>query len=206
MIKSFKEIIKRYFISGVAVVVPAIITYLVLKFLFQTVDGILQSYLQDLLGFYRAGLGLLTIVLLILVFGILTRNWVGHRIYEAGDRLIARMPLIRPIYSAAKQLLHALTSDSGGSFKDVGLVEYPRKGLYQLCFVARPVEIHAEGKTRSHLTVFVPATPTPVTGMVVVVPAEDIILLDMSIEDGVKFLVSGGVASPSVLKQRMTTE
>ncbi|UCC44316.1 MAG: DUF502 domain-containing protein [Candidatus Zixiibacteriota bacterium] len=203
---SIVDIIKRYFIGGVLVVVPAILTFLVLQFLFEAVDGILATYLHDILGYYRTGLGVLTIVLLIMLCGVLTRNFLGRRIYEAGDRLLVRVPLIRPIYSAAKQLLQAMTTAQDGSFKEVGLVEYPRRGAYQLCFVSRRLTLNIDGEQRRFASVFVPSTPTPVSGMVVLVPAHEIMLLDMTVEDGIKFLVSGGVASPSLLTSRRPAE
>ncbi len=203
VINNLIDIIKRYFISGVLVVVPVILTFIVLRFLFETIDGILKTYLHNILGYYRTGLGVLTIALLILLFGVLTRNYVGSRIYRAGDRLLVRMPIIRPIYSAAKQLLEAMTTSTGGSFKEVGLVEYPRKGAYQLCFVSRYFELDVEGEKRKFVAVFVPSTPTPVSGMVVIVPVEEVLRLDMSVEDGIKFLVSGGVASPELVRHRM---
>ncbi|HUV30743.1 MAG TPA: DUF502 domain-containing protein [Acidobacteriota bacterium] len=199
------DTVKRYFISGVLVVVPVILTFIVLRFLFQAVDGILETYLHDILGYYRTGLGVLTITLLILLFGVLTRNWIGRRIYRAGDRLLVRMPIIRPIYSAAKQLLEAVTTTTeGGSFKEIGLVEYPRKGAYQICFVSRRLELNVGGERRRFISVFVPSTPTPVSGMVVIVPADEVVLLDMTVEDGIKFLVSGGVASPALLNEKVT--
>ena len=199
------DAIKRYFISGVLVVVPVILTFIVLRFLFEAVDGILQTYLHDLLGYYRTGLGVLTIVLLIMLFGVLTRSFIGHKIYRAGDRLLARLPIIRAIYSAAKQLLEAIAAPTTtGSFKEVGLVEYPRKGVYQLCFISRTdMCLRIGGEERQFTTVFVPSTPTPISGMVVMVPTDEVVRLDMSVEDGIKYLVSGGVVSPTILNDRM---
>jgi uncharacterized membrane protein len=205
VVNAILDVIKRQFVSGMLVVVPVILTFIVLRFLFQAIDGILDPLLSNLLGFYRAGLGVLTLILLILLFGFLTRNFVGRRIYELGDRLLARVPLIRPIYTAAKQLMEAMTSSSGGSFKDVGLVEYPRRGVYQLCFVSNRLLIEDSGDDKPYYSVFVPSSPTPVSGMVVVVPEDELIFLEMSVEDGIKFLVSGGVASPEQLRRRATS-
>jgi uncharacterized membrane protein len=193
--KQFNESIRRYFLSGVLVVVPIILTYLVLKFLFEAVDGILEPWLTGLLGYYKTGLGLLTTVLLILLAGVLTRNFIGHKLYRYGDKLLVRMPVIRPIYSAAKQLLEAIAMPSTNSFKEVGLVEYPRRGAFALCFITKYIDIYTDGSPRKYATCFVPSTPTPVSGMVILVPVEDVTPLTMSVEEGVQFLVSGGVAS-----------
>jgi len=194
--------LRRYFVSGVLVVVPIILTYLVLKFLFQAIDGILQPALHGLLGYFVPGLGVITTLLLIILAGVLTRNFIGNRLYRAGDRVLARLPVIRPIYSAAKQLLEAMTSTSTRSFKEVGLVVYPRPGSYAMCFIARRITVQTDEGVKELETVFVPSTPAPVSGMVVMVPPEDVIRLDMTVEDGIKFLVSGGVASPENLTVR----
>lgn len=199
---SIFAVLKRYFIGGVLVVVPFILTFLVLRFLFETVDGILQPYLSNLLGYYRTGLGVLTTILIILLAGVLTRNLIGARIYRVGDRLLARAPLIRPIYSASKQLLAALTRTDAGSFQEVALIEYPRQGVYSVCLISQRTRIEVGEGVRDYCTCFVPSTPTPVSGMTVIVPAENVILVDMSVEEGVKFLVSGGVAAPGLIKSK----
>lgn len=200
---SMADVLKRYFVSGVLVVVPIILTYFVLRFLFDTIDGILQPVLHNLLGYYRTGLGVLTTLLIILLTGIVARNYFGARLFRLGDRLLNATPLIRPIYSASKQLLEALTSAGDTrSFREVALIEYPRPGAYALCFVARRFELDINGTSRLHVACFVPSTPTPVSGMVIVVPAEELIALDMTVEEGIKFLVSGGVAAPSLIKRR----
>ena len=122
--------LKRYFFSGVLVVVPIILTYIVLKFLFDVIDGILSPLLYRIFGYYVTGLGLLTTLLIIILAGVLTRNFLGARLYHLGDRLLRRMPVIRPVYSAAKQLLESLAAGSGTAFKEVGLIQYPRLGSY----------------------------------------------------------------------------
>lgn len=188
--------------SGVLVAVPFILTFIVLRFLFEAVDGILEPYLHDLLGYYRTGLGLATTLLVILLAGILTRNLIGNRLYRIGDRWLTRVPLIRLIYSASKQLLEAITGQDSSSFKEVALIEYPRKGLYSLCFVSQRIKIEMKGISREYATCFVASTPTPISGMTVIVPSEDVIPVKMTVEEGIKFLVSGGVASPSIIKNK----
>ncbi len=192
--------IKRHFLSGVLVVVPVILTFMVLRFLFEVVDGILQPVLHPLLGYYRTGLGLLTTILIILLAGVLTRSFVGARLYRLGDKLLNRVPLINPIYSASKQLIEALTGADARTFKGVALVEYPRPGVYALGFISRVTEVESDGELKMYASCFVPSTPTPVSGMVVLVPVEQVKMVDMTVEQGVKFLVSGGVASPDLIK------
>ena len=209
LLDTVKAIVKRHFVSGVLVVVPLILTYLVLKFLFEAVDGLLQPLLHRVVGWHVPGLGIVTTILLIILAGFFTRNFVGARLYRLGESILVRMPLIRPIYSAAKQLLEAIALPNVESFKEVALVEYPRRGAYALCFVAKRLSMEIKGETSEHVTVFVPSTPTPVSGIVLVVPASDVLSVNMTVEEGVKFLVSGGVASPSTLHcqpQRSSSE
>jgi uncharacterized membrane protein len=194
--------LKRYFVSGVLVVVPLILTYIVLKFLFEAIDGILRPILHKVFGYYVPGLGVFTTLLIIILAGILTRNFIGARLYRMGDRLLVRMPIIRPVYSAAKQLLEAVTVPSAKSFTEVALVEYPRRGAFALGFVAKRVDLEINGEVRKFATVFVPSTPTPISGMVVIIPLDEVIPVNMTVEEGVKFLVSGGVASPELIKHR----
>ena len=200
LLDTIKAIVKRHFVSGVLVVVPLILTYLVLKFLFEAVDGLLQPLLFRVVGWYVPGLGVVTTILLIILAGFFTRNFIGARLYRLGESILGRMPLIRPIYSAAKQLLEAIALPTVDSFKEVALVEYPRRGVYALCFVAKRPVVEIDGETRVYVTVFIPSTPTPVSGIVLLVPIAEVMSVNMTVEEGVKFLVSGGVASPSILK------
>lgn len=197
--------IRRYFVSGVLVVVPLILTYIVLKFLFESVDSVLQPFLEKVLGYSVYGLGVFTTILLIILAGILTRNFIGARLYRVGDRIMTAMPIIRPIYSAAKQLLEAVAMPSMNAFKEVALVEYPRRGAWALGFISNRVNVTVDGTLKRYTTVFMPSTPTPISGMVILVPEEDAIPLEMTVEEGVKFLVSGGVASPELLQRKNYT-
>jgi uncharacterized membrane protein len=190
-------------LSGLLVVAPLILTYLILKFLFELIDGLLEPLISKVLGYYTVGLGLLITVLLILLAGILTRNFLGAAVHKMVDTVLARLPIISPIYSSAKQLLEAVTIPSRGSFKEVVLVEYPRKGVYAVGFVTRRMEILAEGKLRSFAAVLIPSTPTPFSGMAILYQVEDMIPLNLSIEDALKFLVSGGVVSPESMQEKL---
>jgi len=195
-------VVKRHFVSGMLVVVPLILTYLVLKFLFEAVDGIMQPLILGIFGYYVPGLGLVTTILVITLTGLLIRNFIGARLYRAGDRILERVPIIRPIYSAAKQFLEAVAIPTRNSFKSVVLIEYPRPGIWAMAFLSNRMEVEVRGGNQRLVSVFVPSTPTPISGMVVLVPEEEATILDMTVEEGIKFLVSGGVASPSLIKRR----
>lgn len=200
IVHNISTVIKRYFLSGVLVVVPLIVTYMVLRFLFDALDGVLQPILQKLVGIYIPGLGVIATLVLIAIAGILTRNYVGEKLVELGDKLLAHVPLIRPIYSGAKGLLEATTGKSTSSFKEVAVIEYPRKGTYTICFIAQHIELEVEGRARRFTTVFIPSSPTPFTGWSILVPFEEVTAIDMTVEAAIKFLVSGGVVSPSTFR------
>ena len=199
-------LIKRHFIGGMLIVVPLILTYLVLKFLFESVDGVLQPLIHSLLGYYVPGLGVVTTLLLILLAGILTRNYIGEQLYRVTEKAIARLPLIRPIYSAVKQLVDAIAGPTMQSFKEVALIEYPREGIWAIGFVSNRIEVEVKGKKTRCVSIFMPSTPTPVSGMVIVIPEEKANILKMTVEEGIKFLVSGGVASPLLLSDSKRTK
>jgi len=203
--KNFGAIVKRSFISGVLVVVPVILTYIVLKFLFEAIDGLLRPLIFRAFGYDLPLLGFITLLLIILLVGIGVRSYVGNRIYRIGDRLLKRLPLIRPFYSAARQLLDSVTGSAVHSFKDVALIEYPSKGMWSLGFVANHVHVQLGDVTRQCAVVFVPSTPTPISGMAVIVPLDEVHPVDLSIEQCIKFLVSGGVASPELIKDKAKT-
>lgn len=194
--------LRRYFASGVLVVVPIILTYIVLRFLFESIDGILRPVIGGVFGYFIPGLGILITVLIILLAGLFTRNLLGARLYRVGDRILARMPIIRPVYSAAKQLLEAIMIPTKGSFKEVAMVEYPRRGAWALCFISNRLLIETEEGTRAYVSVFVPSTPTPISGMVITVPEDQVFTVDMTVEEGVKFLVSGGVTSQKLIRKK----
>jgi uncharacterized membrane protein len=200
----FKEKIlkslKFYFLSGVLVIVPLIITYVVLKFLFVGVDNLLSPLIVKLTGYYIPGLGILATLILIFLAGFFTTNIVGLRVFSLWEKIFVKTPLVRTIYIAAKQLVEGLAISDKKAFQKVVLVEYPRSGIYALGFITKEVEMQLEKKEPGKLlAVYIPSTPTPFTGIVILFPKEEVIFLDLSVEEGVKFVVSGGIASPEKL-------
>ena len=192
---------RRRFVSGILVVVPLGVTYLVLKFLFQTVDGILAPAVRAALGREIPGVGILVTVLLIMLVGWVATGVAGGRLIRIWEGWLVRIPLIRIVYGAAKQFLESVASRDGTSFKQVGLLQYPREGLYSICFLANRLSIRVRGETSERITAFVPSTPTPFTGMMVMVKPEDVIPLTLKVEDAIKLLVSGGIVVPSMLAE-----
>lgn len=197
------DALRRYFVSGVLVVVPIILTYVVLSFMFESIDGILSPYLRKVLGYTVPGLGILTTLLLILLAGVLTYNFIGSSLFRAGDRALRSFPFVRIIYMSAKQLVEGVTLPQRETFKEVALIEYPRRGVFALCFVVkRPRLVSGDGESEL-VSLFVPSTPTPISGMVIMARPEEVMVLDMSVEDAFKFLISGGIVSPELFRARI---
>jgi uncharacterized membrane protein len=199
----FLATVRRHFLSGVLITVPVVVTLYVLYFLFQKVDGLLSPLLARVLGYSVPGMGLVGTVSLIILAGILTQySTFGTRLYALGEVLFIRTPLVRAIYSAVKQLVGAFTLPQKKMFDQVVFIEYPRKGILSVAFASSRVILASSGTRAEYLTVFVPSTPTPVTGWMVVVPREDVIPTELTIEEAVKILMSGGIATPQEIRCR----
>jgi uncharacterized membrane protein len=194
--------LRRYFLSGILVIVPIIITIWVLRFLFGKIDGLLSPYLTEVLGYKIPGLGIAATIILIFLAGFLTANVIGSRLFRIWEIFLIKTPLVRTIYGSSKQLVEALTTTEKESFKQVVLVEFPRKGMFCLGFLTRGIEVDRKGTKDELVAVYIPSTPTPFTGWTMLFPKEDVIPLDMTIEEGIKFFVSGGIAAPEKLTHK----
>jgi uncharacterized membrane protein len=194
--------LRRYFLSGILVIVPLIITFMVLRFLFEGVDGLLSPIFTKLLKHHIPGLGLAATIVLIFIAGILTANVIGSRLFKFGEIFFIKTPLIRTIYGSSKKLIEAVATTDKHSFKQVVLVEFPRKGIFCLAFMTNEVKTKFENKEEELISVFIPSTPTPFTGWTLLFRREEVIPLDIKVEEGIKFFVSGGIASPDMLIQK----
>ncbi len=152
-----------------------------------------ETYLQ----FYIPGLGLILVVIIILVVGLLTRNFIGGKIVRFGENIVNRIPFVRSLYTGVKQLMEAFFIQKNDAFKRVGLLEYPRRGIYVLGFVTGESKGEVQSKTgKNMINVFVPTSPNPTSGFYILIPEDDLIILDMSVEDAFKLIISGGMLSP----------
>ncbi|MFQ6031948.1 MAG: DUF502 domain-containing protein [Candidatus Zixiibacteriota bacterium] len=190
--------LRRYFLSGILVIVPLIITVLVLRFLFEGIDGLLSPYLAKLLGYKVPGSGVVATIILIFLAGFLTANVIGSRLFKIWEIFLIKTPLVRTIYGSSKQLVEALTTTEKESFKQVVLVEFPRKGMFSLGFLTREIEVERKETKDKLVAVYIPSTPTPFSGWTMLFPKEDVVPLDMTVEQGIKFFVSGAIASSKV--------
>lgn len=195
--------IRRWFISGLLVWVPIWVTILVIKFLADVLGSVLslapKSYQPDaLLGFHIPGIGVVLILLIILITGAIAANFIGSSLVGLWDSLIGRIPLVRTIYMSVKQVMQTLFKPGGQSFRKVLLVEYPRAGMWSLAFQTRDttpeVEQYLNGEAM--VSLFIPTTPNPTSGFLMMVPRKSVIEMNISVEQALKFVISLGVMQP----------
>lgn len=202
--------LRGYFLTGLIVVGPVAITIYVFWWFINLVDGwvkplLPEAYLPDnYLPFPIPGVGLIVGIIALIFVGALTANLFGRTIVSYGEMMLDRMPVVRGVYRLLKQIFQTVFSKSGTSFKRVGLIEFPRRGLYTLVFISGepPAEVKNKvGNGELWMTVFLPNAPNPTTGFVIFIPASEVTMLDMAIEDGVKMVVSAGLVSPDQARE-----
>jgi len=195
-------LVRRYIIAGLLVWVPLLITGLVIKVIVDAMDFTIlllpAGWRPEVwLGFNIPGMGVVVAVVIVFLTGMVVANIVGRKLFELGEAIVARIPLVRSIYSAVKQVLRTILDDGGQSFRKVVLVEYPRKGVWTIGFQTGVGVGEVQQRTdREVITVFIPTTPNPTSGFVILVPREDAQELDMTIEEGLRFVMSLGVVTP----------
>jgi len=146
------------------------------------------------------GVGVVTTLTLVFLIGLFTKNWAGRKLWDIGENIVARIPVIRSVYVGAKQVVDTFATNSTKSFSKVVMLEYPRKGIYCLAFITSHTKGEAQERTEEDLVnIFLPTTPNPTSGFLLLVPKEDLIELDMSVEDGIKMIVSGGLVTPKYI-------
>ena len=186
--------LRRYFVTGLATLFPVAVTVWLVVAIFNFAD----SQLGRLIGVSFPGLGLVVTLAVIFLTGVLSIHFFGRVLFQTIEGWLGRLPIVKKIYPPVKQLAQFLFSEeSRRAFRRVVLVAYPRAGAYSLAFVTNESETMATGKRERLLTLLIPNPPSPFTGPIIFVPEEEILPLDMSVEDAVKLIVSGGVvASP----------
>jgi uncharacterized membrane protein len=194
---------RRYLMTGLLVWLPLGVTLLVVKLLVDTMDETLmilpEEYRPDhLLGFHIPGLGVVLSVVVVLITGVIMANFFGQQLLAAWEAILNRIPLVRSIYASVKQLSETLLSSGGQSFRKVLLIEYPRKGLWTLAFQTGTEVGEAQTKTGEDvINVYVPTTPNPTSGFFLMVPRRDVVELEMSVDQGLKMIISMGVVVPA---------
>ena len=200
--------LRRYLVAGLLVWLPLGVTIFLFRILIGLMDKSLvliprQYHPEELLGVSVPGLGVILTIVLLLLTGVLTANIVGRSFVGGWESLMDRIPVARSIYSAAKNFTEIVFSDTGNAFSKVLLVEYPRKGLYTLTFQTASDVGEIQGRTGEDVVCcFVPTTPNPTSGFIIIVPKKDTMELDMEIDEAVKLIMSLGVVVPTWSKQQ----
>ncbi len=193
--------LRNVLIAGTLVAIPLVGTYFVFKFLFELLDGIFQPAIVYLLKRYfpslgvksLPGVGLVALVILVYLLGLLATNVIGKRFIRWLEGVIARTPIIKYVYSAAREAVDSLRRLQSVPFKQVVIVEFPKAGMYSLGFVTGKA---IDFKGQEKIPVFIPHTPNPMTGFLVLLTTKDIINTDITVEDAMKMVLSGGLVSP----------
>jgi len=201
-LKRLRTALKNYFLTGLLVILPIFITVYVILALIRGMDAILKyipaKYLPETyLHVHIPGLGFILVVILVFVVGLLARNFVGRKIVNLGENIVDRIPLVRVLYAGVKQLLEPIFLRKTNAFKRVALIEYPRRGVYVIGFITGESKGEIQNKTsKNMINVFVPTTPNPTSGFYILIPEDEVIVLNMSVEDAFKLIISGGIVSP----------
>ena len=200
--KRLRTSLKNYFLTGLLVILPIFITVYIILSLIRAMDAILKyipaEYLPETyLQIHIPGLGLILVVILVFVVGLLTRNFIGRKIVKLGENIVDRIPLVRVLYTGVKQLLEPLFLQKTNAFKRVALIEYPRRGVHVIGFVTGESKGEVQSKiSKNMMNVFVPTTPNPTSGFYILIPEDEVVYLNMSVEDAFKLIISGGIVSP----------
>ncbi len=186
--------IRGRFLAGLLVVAPLWLTYIALKFFFRTLDGFFAPLIKHSFGFSIPGLGFILLIAFIYLIGMITSNILGRSLFHFWEAILHRIPFVKNIYQGAKQLIHTISLSKSTAFKRVVLIEYPRAGLLALGFVTNSILDETNGK-RS-VIVFIPHTPSPTSGMFEIVSENEVIETDLTVEEGIKMVISGGLVTP----------
>lgn len=189
--------LRKLFVTGLFVLLPVVATIYILLFLFNIFDGLFRGVLQTVFGRPLPGVGVVFTLLLVLLTGFLATNIIGKKIIVSLEKMIGKVPVMNSVYSALKQVVDAFSPDQTNAFQRVAMVEYPRKGTWSIGFVTGISSGEIQRKTEHEvLNIFIPTTPNPTSGFLIFVPKQDVIFLEMSVEDGLKLIISGGVITP----------
>jgi uncharacterized membrane protein len=203
--------VKKYFITGLLIWIPVVITAWVLNLLVSTMDQTLlllpeQWQTKQLLGVHIPGMGVIITLIVVFVTGLLAANFIGRRVVSVWDGILTRIPVVKSIYGGVKQVSDTLFSSTGQAFRKALLVQYPREGAWTVAFLTGTpggdVVNHLHGE---YVSVYVPTTPNPTSGFFLIFRRSDVIELDMSVDDALKYIVSMGVVPPGAGKRKVAS-
>lgn len=192
--------LRATFGRGIVVLIPVVFTLWILSLLFNFIDGLTSPIYDEILGRHIKGIGFITMLGLILIVGVLSRNFIGRTVGAFIEKVISTIPFARSIYAAVRDLFQAIqTGGKGKSFRQVVLFEYPRQGLWTVGFVTNKIELRGSAGDDELVSVYIPSPPNPTAGNLVLVPRRQIQILEMSVEEGLKFVLSGGIVTTGTL-------
>ena len=209
MLKKLQRRIRNIFITGLLITLPIALTYFILQFLFKNLDSLSPVFTKVLIdlgapipeGYRIPALGLVITLLIVLAVGWFTTNFFGKRLILLGENIVGKIPFVRRIYKGSKQVVQSIAHADTRAFRKVVLIEFPRRGMLAIGFVTGEARGEVQENTCDDvLNVFVPTMPNPTSGFLVFAPPEELTEIDMSIEDGVKYVVSGGIVTTERLK------
>ncbi len=203
MAVSIRVTFKRKFFAGLIVLIPAVITFLVIAWFFRFVDSFLEPFYFKVFGYHMPGIGFISAVVIIFFVGIISTNVFGRKIIESLERILLKIPVLKGIYTSVKQLVDAFSPDSKvSSFKKFVMVEFPRPGVYAYGFLTKDcvIKIDKAGRQSCLKAVYIP-TNLIYFGEIGLFADENVFYTDIPIEEGIKIILSGGIATPPVIKE-----
>tara|TARA_Y100001934_G_C12166839_1_gene684696 strand:+ start:190 stop:858 length:669 start_codon:yes stop_codon:yes gene_type:complete len=209
MIKKLQRRIRNIFITGLLITLPIALTYFILQFLFRNLDALSPVFTKVLInmgapipeGYRIPALGLVITLLIVLAIGWFTTNFFGKRFFHLGETIVEKIPFVRRIYKGSKQVVQSIANADTSAFRKVVLLEFPRKGMLAIGFVTGSAHGEVQDLTEENvLNVFVPTMPNPTSGFLIFAPPGELTEVNMSIEDGIKYVVSGGIVTAEGLK------
>ncbi len=196
------KFLRRHFLTGLLILAPIVVTGYILWKVFSSIDHVLDPIQAKYPILDIPGLGFVVVIFVIVLTGFLAGNLIGKRIISSGERILSYIPLIPRIYNAVKELSEVFLTDRTTVFRKVVLIRYPHPGSFALAFVTQDSPNYFNELTRKEMVnVFVPTTPNPTSGFLLLVPKRDVFEVNISVEDGMKMVISGGAFSPPILNE-----
>jgi len=195
--------LRAYFLAGILITAPISITFYLAWLFIGFVDRQVTPLIPEAynpnsyLPFALPGLGLVVVGVFLTLVGALTAGFLGRFVVRIGERILARMPVIRSIYGAVKQIFETVLAQQSNAFREAVLVEYPRRGIWAVGFITGRTEAEVQNLTEEEvINIFLPTTPNPTSGFLLFVPKKDLVPLSMSVEEAIKMVISGGIVTP----------
>ncbi len=193
--------LRRQFLAGLLVVVPIGATMLILVWIFIAIDNILQPVIEFVFGRPVPGVGFGITVVLIYLVGVIASNVVGRRLIQFGESLLARVPVVRPLYTSIKQILESFSTPSQSRLLQTVLIEFPRKGIWTIGFITNETTLPSGG---TQLNVFIPTAPNPTSGFLQILREEEVIRTDIPVDEALRMVISAGKVSPQEIRDKLS--